>query len=119
MSDKLISKDFKESEFTCRCGCGESEMDPEFIFMLQKLRDLYQKPITIVSGRRCKKHNKEVGGVDGSAHLTGIGADIKALTGEEKYDLCKLAFLVGFSGVGIGKTFVHVDTKRNRRVWTY
>ena len=46
--------------------------------ILEPLRAAYGKPIRVTSGYRCKKLNKAVGGVNGSAHLSGYAADLQA-----------------------------------------
>lgn len=49
---------------------------------LQSIRDFIKKkfgfeiPLYITSGYRCEELNEEVGGVDDSAHLFGLAADI-------------------------------------------
>lgn len=43
---------------------------------LDKVREIYGKPIIVSSGYRCPKLNKAVGGVANSAHLTGYAADL-------------------------------------------
>lgn len=44
--------------------------------ILQPLRAVYGKPLTITSGYRCPELNKRVGGSPTSAHLKGLAADI-------------------------------------------
>ena len=44
--------------------------------ILQPVRDVYGKPMTITSGFRCPALNKAVGGVATSQHLNGEAADI-------------------------------------------
>ena len=46
--------------------------------VLQPLRDVWGKPLTINSGYRCQKLNAAVGGVATSQHTKGEAADIKA-----------------------------------------
>lgn len=46
--------------------------------VLEPLRAAYGKPITVTSGYRCEKLNKAVGGKNGSAHLRGDAADLRA-----------------------------------------
>lgn len=43
---------------------------------LDKIREIYGKPIKVNSGFRCKRLNKAVGGSDTSNHLAGRAADI-------------------------------------------
>lgn len=44
--------------------------------VLDPLREAYGKPITVNSGYRCEKLNKQVGGAKTSDHLKGMAADI-------------------------------------------
>ena len=44
--------------------------------LLQPLRDIYGKPITINSGYRCPELNKAVGGVATSQHQKGEASDL-------------------------------------------
>ena len=71
-----LSKNFKRSEFQCKCGCGFSEVSQTLVNLLQEIRDLLDRPIVIHSGCRCELHNKKVGGVSNSAHVAGEAADI-------------------------------------------
>jgi uncharacterized protein YcbK (DUF882 family) len=43
--------------------------------LLDKIREAYDKPIYINSGYRTPEHNKRVGGVANSQHLTGEACD--------------------------------------------
>lgn len=56
-------KHFKESEFTCNCGCGLNNINDVVVQMLDTARELAQVPFKINSACRCEKHNKMVGGV--------------------------------------------------------
>lgn len=44
--------------------------------VLDPLREAYGKPITVNSGYRCEKLNKQVGGAKTSDHMKGMAADI-------------------------------------------
>lgn len=68
-------KYFKQSEFTCKCGCGLNRMDLRLIKILDEIREHFGKPIIITSGCRCVKHNAKEGGVQGSRHVLGKAAD--------------------------------------------
>ncbi len=50
--------------------------------VLQPIRDLYGKPITVNSGYRCEALNKCVGGARTSQHMTGQAVDITTGTKE-------------------------------------
>lgn len=68
-------KYFKKSEFSCKCGCGLNNIDLRLVKILDEIREHYNKPIIITSGCRCSKHNKAVGGVQGSRHVLGKASD--------------------------------------------
>lgn len=51
--------------------------------ILDPLRELYGKPITVNSGYRCPAVNKAVGGSATSDHVKGFAADITAGSKEE------------------------------------
>lgn len=70
-------KYFKREEFTCKCGCGANNMDLKLVEILDNIREHFGQACTVTSGTRCAKHNKNVGGVANSRHLSGKAADIK------------------------------------------
>lgn len=109
---------FKEEEFRCS-ETGENEMQARFLEMLQVLRTKYGKPMTITSGYRSPNHSIEKRKVRPGTHSQGVAADIYC-TGLDKYRLVKLAFELGFTGIGIDKSFVHLDVSRERcAIWSY
>ncbi len=69
-------KHFKQSEFTCKCGCKLNNIDLKLVKILDEIREYFGQPIIISSGCRCKNHNAKVGGVQGSRHVLGKGTDI-------------------------------------------
>lgn len=69
-------KHFKESEFTCKCGCGLNNIQLEVVKIADEVREHFGSPAIVTSGTRCEKHNKEVGGVSNSRHLKGKAIDM-------------------------------------------
>lgn len=67
---------FQKCEFMCPC-CGSvgDGIATSLVELLETLREKYGA-IIITSGFRCKKYNREVGGVSNSAHLKGQASDI-------------------------------------------
>ena len=116
-----LSENFSRSEFACKC-CGEQiEMNADLIKSLQKLRTIYGKPITINSGYRCPEHNKAVGGVNDSEHVTGEAVDISCTTSQLRYELVELS-LCRFQRIGIAKTFLHFGVGKAKSqdvIWVY
>jgi zinc D-Ala-D-Ala carboxypeptidase len=68
-----------------------------------------QSPFHINSGKRCVKHNTEVGGKKKSAHLGGYAFDVKCENSADRFRLVRCFLRAGFVRMGIYKTFIHVD----------
>ena len=110
---------FKVSDFACQ-ETGENEMDLEFIRKLDELRSACGWPFIVTSGYRSVQHSLEVKKERPGTHTQGIAADIKVVGGEQRRDIIKKAFYMGFNGIGVAKTFVHVDTRTTTPVlWCY
>lgn len=76
----------------------------------------------INSGYRTKKHNKRVGGVSNSTHLSGYAADIRVRNNTERRIILNSLIEAGLGRrIGIASTFIHVDDHPNRSpsYWTY
>ena len=101
-------------------------MDKQLIFMLQQLEARTGYPIFswINSGARSSSHNRKVGGVSNSSHKmpTCKAVDIKAYSKSIRNNLVTAARDVGFKRIGVGNTFVHLDTddmKSQYVAWGY
>lgn len=114
---------FKLEEFQCKCGrCPLKEPDPNLVLRLDALREMARMPIIINSGIRCEAYNARVGGVHGSEHETGEGADLLCATSPVRWRLLNAALKAGFRRLGVGKTFIHVGVSKSHDqdvVWTY
>ena len=113
-------KYFSPSEFNCQ-ETNENEMKEEFLKKLDHLREACGFPFVITSGYRSTNHTIERDKVSGGGtHTKGIAADIRALSGTERYTIVKHALALGFTGVGVAKSFVHLDIRDTVPVmWTY
>ena len=123
------SRYFKATEFYCS-HTGIEKMDQGFINKLNKLRDSYGKPMTITSGFRDETHPIEAmkKNPKGGAHVSGKACDI-LVDRKDAFELLSLAFLVGFTGIGVnqkgGSRFLHLDTIENSAsrprptIWSY
>lgn len=115
---------FTARELACKCmgqysqGCqGEYHHDPVFLDRLQALRNI-AGPLRITSARRCAWRNARVGGATRSQHKLAMAADI-SLVGHDRVALARNAVKVGFTGIGFGKTFLHVDCRTGRQGFHY
>ena len=98
-----------------------TQMDMVFMFQLDALRGVWGKPLRSNSGYRTATRNREVGGGANSAHLLGRAADISTV-GWSKADrsaFVDLARKIGFTGIGMGKTYIHIDNMPRIAAWRY
>ena len=107
-----LSEHFSASEFACSCGCcygtRTGDVSTELLWLLERMRGEYG-PISINSGCRCATHNASIGGASRSAHTLGEAADLSVSGGKDRRLMVNLAVLYGASGLGVAKTFIHVD----------
>lgn len=112
---------FTEAEFRCR-HCGKQEMKPEFLSRLQALRSAYGRPMSITSGYRCPDHPIEKAKPTPGMHSTGLACDV-GVDGKDAFDLLRLAFGLGFSGIGVQQKgtgrFIHLDLRSAPTIWSY
>lgn len=109
-----LSPHFDRSEFACH-HCGVAKVSCELVAGLEELRRLVGRPIRIVSGYRCPRHNKAVGGAQRSRHVYGDAADLEA-----GYCTAATARAAGFRGIGTrGRWAVHVDMRPDPASWVY
>jgi len=121
-----LSDHFSKVELQCDCGCGfgtnDGDVDPNLILLLEGIRMEINKPVRITSGCRCQKHNADVGGVPNSAHTRGTAADIYVSGGYHRWQVMEAAVVIEAHGIGIAKTFVHVDADEvlpRPSAWSY
>lgn len=66
---------FNVKDTMCRCMCGLM-IKTELLMTLYQVQTDYGKPLVILSGARCAKHNEKVGGSKKSAHIEGKAVDV-------------------------------------------
>ena len=102
---------FSPEELACKhCGALPDELDVEFLDKLELLRASVGKPLRVNSGHRCRAHNLAVGGAAYSQHKN-LAVDV-ALAGHDELALFDAAKQLGFLGIGLGGTFIHLDMRR-------
>lgn len=119
---------FKISEFDCPGFEGSgSKMNKEFLGRLSWARILASEPFFINSGYRSKEYNDTLRRLGyptspSSSHLTGCAADIRIISSASRFNILNALIAAGFTRIGVGKNFIHVDTDPNKPqniIWTY
>lgn len=98
---------------------GEEGISHEFVLSLDELREACGFPFNINSGYRSPRHSKEVVKNTPGEHTRGA-ADVKCLSSYKRFIIVKYALAMGFTGIGIAKTFIHLDKRIGTpRIWLY
>ncbi len=131
-----LSANFTTEEAACPCGCGVGASPDDYpaaqVALIQGVREIVGHPLHVNSWARCDAHNRAVCGTENSAHLRLAATDLRAVGGIARYDIISAAVLCALRaahnlpgldwqlahlmlrdalrGIGVGPTFVHLDT---------
>lgn len=113
-----LSANFKVSEFACKDGSDTVFVAPELVAVLQKIREHFGKAVVINSAYRTEAHNAKEGGSPYSQHKYGMAADIR-ISGVTPLAVAQYAqaLLPSSGGIGVYKTFTHVDVRTAKSRW--
>jgi len=117
-----MTEHFPNYELECNCSCGLMNMKQETMDKLERARIIAGIPFGINSASRCQAHNIIEGGSMQSSHLTGYAVDIAITSSRARFKILTALMTVGFTRIGIAKTFVHADDdpiKPTNVSWVY
>ena len=103
---------FTRAEFRCPCGaCGGFPAEPaeSLARLADRVREYFGAPATVSSGVRCPDHNRQVGGVYNSFHLTGKAMDFRIQGRSAAQVLEFVRELPVHYAYAIDESFVHMD----------
>jgi uncharacterized protein YcbK (DUF882 family) len=113
-------KYFDLEDFACQ-ATGENGIEEAFVARLDQLRANCGFPFIITSGFRSVRHPLEArkpGG--GGTHTKGYASDIAVSGGAQRHKLVEEALKMGFTGIGVAHTFIHLDDRTTTSVlWVY
>lgn len=113
-----IGEYFRVQEFKCYDGSRTVFVSPRLVKLLDRLRCGMRCAIYVNSGYRTPSHNKTVGGAANSMHMYGAAADIRPANGDlaKLHELAK-EIMANTGGIGVYKTFIHVDVRDKKARW--
>lgn len=116
---KKLSTHFIVKEFACKDGSDAVLVAPRLVMVLQSIRSHFGAAVTINSGYRTPQYNTKVGGVAHSQHCYGTAADI-VVKGQTPEAVAAFArtLMPDWGGVGVYKSFTHIDVREARADWT-
>jgi hypothetical protein len=121
-------KKMAKGNIKCPCKkCDGGKVDETLLNTIDIIEKALGKELYYTSGNRCVEHNKAVGGVADSPHLTkedgfSKALDIAETSDAERYTLIKLCLDNGINRIGIDKGFLHIDVDKSKnanRIWVY
>lgn len=124
--EKYARENFTWNELRCKgtdCGCGGvAYISDQALDKLQAVRDRLNTPLTINSAARCEAHNASIGGATRSEHISHLfdystAFDVKIPKGLTASELAQAAVDSGFKGIGVYRTFVHMDDRAKKARW--
>lgn len=121
LADQWRWPHFHIAELSCRCAgrfcASEYYHDTEFLDALEALRAAAGRALIINSGHRCAQWNAAIGGAPRSLHKM-LAVDI-SLIGQDRFALRSEALALGFKGIGMARTFLHLDRRAVSAHWYY
>ena len=117
-------KYFSIAEFDSPDAPGSGvNMHQDLLELLDEMRAIYGKPIVITSGYRTKEYNATLkNSKPNSSHLKGLAVDIAIENSNQRYEIVRIAMLLGIKRIGTGEGFVHIDidaSKPSNVNWVY
>lgn len=118
--DARVARNFRVREFACSDGSDPVMIAPLLAVVLQAIRGVAGRAVTITSAYRTPGHNAKEGGAEQSQHLYGLAADI-VVAGMAPREVAAIArdLMPDWGGVGIyaQKGFTHIDVREDRADW--
>ena len=96
-----MAKYFKDSEI--------ERLDAKLVAMLDEAREAAGVPIVITSGYRTPDQNASAGGVQDSAHTSGLAVDIRCPNDQYGKQVAFGLGQAGFQRAGFYDKHIHVD----------
>lgn len=111
---------FSEAEFArCAPPCFIDDMSDELLYKLDQIRQDVGKPLRITCAFRSMEYDKAKGRSGDSRHCRGLAVDIACSDSETRQKILKSALSLGLNGIGIAKTFIHIDIRPYPACWLY
>ena len=119
-AEKRLSPHFRVREFHSKHDPSDIvKVDVRLLSLLENIRNYVGKPVHINSGYRSPEYNATLKNASpNSQHCNGKAADIwvEGVTPKQIADIAE-CYLGSSGGIGIYKTFTHVDVRTSCARW--
>jgi len=103
---------FRPKELACKCGCGTSGFDLDFLATLNTIREECGFSFPLSSAYRCPQHPIEARKKSPGSHFSGKAVDVLC-NGEKALEVIRVAQKHGIKRIGVqqkgGGRFIHLD----------
>lgn len=96
-----------------------SDMNDDFLKMLDDLRERCGFPLVLNSAYRSKEYDLSRGRTGEGYHTLGRAVDIACTSSSKRAWIVKNAIEIGFKGIGVSSTYIHLDNRSDFKMWTY
>lgn len=114
---------FSDEEFkACTPSCERSQICDSSLARLDLCRSIAKTPFVLSSAYRSSQYEISKGRSGKGAHTEGRAFDIRCDNSRLRMRIVRAALEVGFTRIGLGKTFVHLDDSPNLSqevIWLY
>jgi len=114
---------FKPYELRCQ-HCGQQGVKPDFLEIINQIREDWGQPLRVNSAYRCRNHPIEYRKPSVGTHTYGTAVDLD-IPASLHYTFLQLVFTKHpvIQGIGIALTYIHLDIggmgKKRPLLWTY
>lgn len=119
----MMYRFFSQTDFSgANPTCSIDDMGTSFMTRLDQAREYAGIPFVVNSAYRTVEHEIEQGRDGTSSHTKGIAVDLACKGSRQRYLMIHALLKVGFTRIGIGETFLHVDTDEDKDqnvIWHY
>lgn len=120
MALKKIPDFFPDVEFNrCTPSCEKSSMKDSFLKKLNSCRYQAGVPFILNSAYRSEKWDKDHGRSGTGYHTKGRAVDIRCVDNQSRAKIITAAICCGLNGIGIAKTYIHLDDRPFPTIWVY
>lgn len=122
LEEEFLSPHFKVKDVSAHDGAPFARISPKLVNTLEVLTRLAEAPVYISSAYRHLALNADpsVGGAPRSQHIAGRAADIWSSV-KTPGELAEFALAITDCniGLGLGRTFLHIDMRGHSASWVY
>lgn len=102
-------------------SCVISQMNESFMDSLDNARGIAGVPFIVNSAYRSESWERAHNRAGTSFHCFGKAVDLSCRTSDARYKIVSALLRAGFKGIGISKSFIHVDARNvaTPLIWMY